>query len=247
MASPIEDMIEEIEEYIDTCKPVAFSSSKISVNRDEIQSLLEELRTRTPEEIRQYRKIINNEKAIIANAEKKAANILAETQIKTDELVSEHLVMKQAYAEANQVMETASKKANEIIDKATAEANEMRMRAVSYTDGLLKSVQDVLVRSMDATKTKADAYLVELQGYLDVVMSNRMELSPSPEEVIINGAQPKVSVPRGTVAKSAQPTNTMRAEAKTAPGQKGTAQEPAKAPLHATGASNKTGDAAKTK
>ena len=45
MSSGIEEIIEEIEEYVDGCKPSAFSPSKIIVNRDELESLLEELRT----------------------------------------------------------------------------------------------------------------------------------------------------------------------------------------------------------
>ena len=54
MSSGIEEIIEEIEEYVDGCKPSAFSPSKIIVNRDELESLLEELRTKTPEEIKRY-------------------------------------------------------------------------------------------------------------------------------------------------------------------------------------------------
>lgn len=37
MASRIEQIIEEIEEYIDGCKPQTFSSSKIIVNREEME------------------------------------------------------------------------------------------------------------------------------------------------------------------------------------------------------------------
>lgn len=192
MASPIEDIIEEIEEYIDTCKPVAFSSTKISVNRDDIQSLLEELRSKTPEEIRRYQKIINNEKAILDNAKKQADTILAQAQIKTDELVSEHQIMQQAYEQANEVVMVATKRAQELLDKATMESNDMRMRAIAYTDNLLKEVQEIVVRSMDSTRTKADAFLNDMQVYLDRVVANRMELSPSPEEAIVNAPQPKV-------------------------------------------------------
>ncbi len=193
MASPIEDIIEEIEEYIDTCKPVAFSSSKISVNRDDIQALIDELRRKTPEEIRRYQKIISNEKAIIANAEKQAANIVAEAQIKTDKLVNEHQIMQVAYDQANEVIMVATQKAQELLDKATIEANDLRARAITYTDDLLKTVQEIIVRSMDSTRTKADTYLAEMQSYLDVVVSNRMELSPSPEETILNAPQPKAA------------------------------------------------------
>ena len=191
MASPIEDIIEEIEEYIDTCKPVAFSSTKISVNRDDIQSLLEELRSKTPEEIRRYQKIINNEKAILDNAKKQADSILAQAQIKTDELISEHQIMQQAYAQANEVVMVATKRAQELLDNATNDANDIRTSAIAYTDQLLMELQEIIVRTMDSTRTKADAYLGELQGYLDRVVANRMELSPSPEETIANAPQPK--------------------------------------------------------
>ncbi len=60
MASRIEQIIEEIEEYIDGCKPQTFSSSKIIVNREEMEELLNELRIKTPEEIKRYQKIISN-------------------------------------------------------------------------------------------------------------------------------------------------------------------------------------------
>ena len=51
MASRIEQIIEEIEEYIDNCKYQALSSSKIIVNKEEMEELLNELRSKTPEEI----------------------------------------------------------------------------------------------------------------------------------------------------------------------------------------------------
>ena len=97
MSSGIEEIIEEIEEYVDGCKPSAFSPSKIIVNRDELESLLEELRTKTPEEIKRYQKIISNKEAILADAQNKADAIIAQAQIQTNELVSEHQIMQQAY------------------------------------------------------------------------------------------------------------------------------------------------------
>ena len=72
MASRIEQIIEEIEEYIDNCKPQTFSSSKIIVNREEMEELLNELRVKTPEEIKRYQKIISNKEAILADAQAKA-------------------------------------------------------------------------------------------------------------------------------------------------------------------------------
>ena len=103
MSSRMEQIIEEIEDYIDGCKTSAISRGKILVNREEIEELLTELRTKTPEEIKRYQKIISNKEAILADAQAKADQIIAQAQIQTNELVSEHQIMQQAYAQANEV------------------------------------------------------------------------------------------------------------------------------------------------
>ena len=54
MSSRIEQLIDEIEEYIEGCKPKFMSSTEIIVNKDEIDELLRELRMKTPDEIKRY-------------------------------------------------------------------------------------------------------------------------------------------------------------------------------------------------
>ncbi len=196
MASGIEEIIEEIEEYIDGCKPSAFSSSKIVVNRDELEGLLEELRTKTPEEIKRYQKIISNKEAILADAQNKADAIIAQAQVQTNELVSEHQIMQQAYAQANEVVMIATKNAQEMLDKATEDANNIREGAIAYTDSLLKSVEEVLTGSMETTRSRTESYLNSMQGYLDVVVANRQELSPQPEP---QARDEEVQIPRTMV------------------------------------------------
>lgn len=182
MASRIEQIIEEIEEYIDNCKPQTFSSSKIVVNREEMEELLNELRVKTPEEIKRYQKIISNKEAILADAQAKADSIIAQAQVKTDELVSEHQIMQQAYAQANEVVMIATKQAQEILDNATNDANSIRMGAMQYTDDILRNLERTISHSMDTAKARNDAYMSSLQGFLDVVTTNRAELNPSVEE-----------------------------------------------------------------
>lgn len=182
MASRIEQIIEEIEEYIDNCKPSTFSSSKIVVNREEMEELLNELRVKTPEEIKRYQKIISNKEAILADAQAKADSIIAKAQVKTDELVSEHQIMQQAYAQANEVVMIATKQAQEILDNATNDANNIRMGAVQYTDDILKNLENTISHAMDSSKARHDAYISTLKGFLDVVTTNRGELNPMAED-----------------------------------------------------------------
>lgn len=177
-ASKIEDIIDEIENYIDECKPSAFSSSKIIVNRDEIETLLQELRTKTPDEIKKYQRMIANREQILADAKAKADEIINKAKGVTNELVSEHQIMQQAYAQANEVILIAQKNAQEKIDRATEDANNIRMGAIAYTDELLANIQTILANSIETTKSHNEAFLTTMQTYLDTVDANRASLIP---------------------------------------------------------------------
>ena len=149
---------------------------------------MEELRTKTPEEIKRYQKIISNKEAILADAQNKADAIIAQAQIQTNELVSEHQIMQQAYAKANEIIMLATKNAQDMLDKATEDANSIRMGAITYTDDLLNTIESVISNSMETTQARTETFMQTMQGYLDIVVANRQELVP--QEV----AQPEPSV-----------------------------------------------------
>ena len=193
MSSKMEQIIEEIEDYIDSCKYQPFSSTNIVVNKEQIEELLAELRTRTPEEIKRYQKMISNKEAILADAQAKADQIIAQAQIQTTELVSEHQIMQQAYAQANEVVMIATKQAQEILDNATNEADSFRMGAMAYTDEQLHGIEDVLSNAIDTSRARYDNLITSLQGFLDVVSQNRSQLFPAEPEPQV--AAPQASEP----------------------------------------------------
>ncbi len=178
MNSKIEQTIEELEQYIDSCKPQAFSSNKIIVNKDQIEEILTELRLRTPEEIKRYQKMISNKEAILADAQAKADTIIAQAEVTHSELVSEHQIMQQAYAQANEVVMIATKQAQEILDNATNDANNIRLSAISYTDELLKNLEAILSGAIEGSKARYENLITGLNSSLQVVLANRAELMP---------------------------------------------------------------------
>ncbi len=178
MSSRIEQLIDEIEVYIDSCKYQPLSNSKIIVNKEEIDELLRELRMRTPDEIKRYQKIISNKEAILNDARAKAEALINEATIHTNELINEHEIMQQAYAQANEVVTMATRQAQEILDNATIEANGMRMAAMQYTDGILANVETLLSQTMKTTRDNYDSFLGALSNYSDIVNANRVELNP---------------------------------------------------------------------
>ena len=179
--SSIENAINEIEDYIASCKYQAFSSTKIVVDKENIDDLISELRKKTPEEIRRYQKIISNRDAILEDARSKAETLINEATVHTNELINEHEIMKQAYDQANRVVSMASAQAQQILDNATNEANSLRIAAMQYMDDMLAHIEEVLTGSAQAAATNYESLVNSLNEYREVVISNRNELHPQPE------------------------------------------------------------------
>ena len=175
--SRIEQLISEIEEYIDSCKFQPLSNTKILVNKEEIEELLVELRLRIPDEIKKYQKIISNQEAILSEARSQADAMVEQATIQTNELVNEHEIMQKAYAQANEVVEQASQQAQTIIDNAIVEANGIRQSAVQYTDDMVKSLQNILNHTLETAQAPFNSFLSAVRSSYDIVTSNRGELA----------------------------------------------------------------------
>lgn len=181
MSSRIEQLIDELEEYIESCKPKFMSNSEIIVNKDEIDELLRELRMKTPDEIKRYQKIISNKEAILNDARAKATALINEATIHTNELISEHEIMQQAYAQANEVVTLAAQQAQDILDKATIEANELKMQATQYTEDRLAELESIILSALQASNTNYGMLMGSLNQYKELIQANRQALHPADE------------------------------------------------------------------
>ena len=181
--SRIEQIISDIESYIDNCKFQPLSNTKIIVNKDQLEDMLNELRLKTPEEVKKYQKILNNKDAIIADAKEQAETIVNAAQIRTEELINEHEIMQRAYAQANALVEQATAQAQQILDSATEDANSIRQGAMDYTDDMLEKLQYIIEKSIRDNRDRYDSLLSGLDNILSIVNNNRNELkTPVPEE-----------------------------------------------------------------
>jgi len=177
MMSRIEQLISEIEEYIDSCKFQALSNSKIIVNKEELEELLVELRLRIPDEIKKYQKIISQQETILNEAQAQADSMVAQASEQTSEMINEHEIMQRAYAHANEVVEQAGIQAQAIVDSAVNDANGIRQSSIQYTDDMLRSLQTIINHTMEGAKGRFDAFMTSMQSSYDIVSSNRNELS----------------------------------------------------------------------
>lgn len=198
--SKIEQLIEEIEAYIEGCKYQTLSNNKIIVNRDEIDELINDLKHCIPEEVTKYQKIISNRDAILKDAQNKAEEMIKKANEMTVKLVSEHEIMQRAYTEANDVVQDANAKADAILTNAQTESEAIRTAAIQYTDDSLAMIQQILSSSMEQVGARCNEMMEALRTNLDVTNQNRKQLHPT-KKTQTSGTQSAYAAQRQPVSR----------------------------------------------
>ncbi len=183
MSNRIEQVIGDIEEYIDGCKMQAFSNTKIIVDRPQLEEFLDELRQYTPEEVKKYQRMLNNRDKILSDAKKKAAEVEDKAQAYADHLVSENQITRMAYDKANEILKDAQEQAKEMLDSATEESDAIRKGALDYTNAMLENLRSIVSGTVEDTQNRYTALLSSLSEHLNIIESNQRELNnQAPEQ-----------------------------------------------------------------
>lgn len=173
----IEQLIEEMYEYIEGCKPKGFSTTQVIVMKEEIYDILDEMKLKIPEEIKRCAKVVSNKDQIIANAEERAEKIIADAKRQAEMLVQDSEIMRQAYLQANEMVSRATAQANQYINDASEQAETISVNALNYTNDLLAVVERTVTYTYEETKAKTEEMLHILEKNLKQIQENRRELS----------------------------------------------------------------------
>ncbi|MBR0086659.1 MAG: vacuolar family H+-ATPase subunit H [Lachnospiraceae bacterium] len=177
MANKIEQVIADIEEYIDGCKMQAFSNTKIIVDRPQIEQFLDELREYTPEEVKKYQRMLNNRDKILNDANKQAKEIEEKSQAYAEHLVSENSITKMAYSRADDILKEANSQAEAIVESANADAKIIREGAMAYANDMLSTLQSILNGSIEDISRNFTDLLNTLSDHRNIVTANQKELN----------------------------------------------------------------------
>lgn len=180
--SKIEQVIDDLERFIDNCKFQTLSSTKIIVNKQDIDEFIRTLRMNTPDEIKRYEKIIANRDAILNDAKKKAEQLINAANAQSNEMLNETEIIQQAYADADQIVADATDQARQILDEAVMQSNGLKEQAVAYVDGIMSNVQDIMRAGMDNTQRYYDQMMDALEATGQELTANRKSLYEEPEE-----------------------------------------------------------------
>jgi|UniRef100_UPI004028C626 ribosomal protein L12E/L44/L45/RPP1/RPP2/vacuolar-type H+-ATPase subunit H len=202
----IEEMISEIEIFIDNCKYKPLSSSMIIVPKDDLEQMLNELKLKLPNEIERCKKIMRNKEAILADARTRADSIITESVAEANKLVDQSQIVELANIRANEILDMARSQADQIVNEANADANEIRLGSMYYTKDKLTEVSNYINATLEAEKTNYDNLIQSLQSNLDIVLNNTNEING--DIANMTGAAQQAAAPEEATQTASEENNT---------------------------------------
>lgn len=187
----IEQLVEDIYEFVESCKMQPFSTTKVIVPKDELYDLLDELRLSTPEEITRYKKILVNRDAILADAEKRANDIINDADNRALSMINEHEIMQKAYDQANEMVSKATAEADRLLSEANYESNQIRTSSLTYTEELLNRVETIVTNTYNQANNDYENLTNDLKGTLNLINDNKQELAVPDKEYQDNQEEDK--------------------------------------------------------
>ena len=139
-------LLENLEEILESGSKVPFST-KVMVDAGELRDIIEEIRLKLPDELKQAKWIKEERQRILVEAQNEADDIIKEAENRIISMIDEHEITKKAYEKKVEIIETANEMSREI--KSGTE---------EYADGVLAGIE------------------VALEDALKVIKNNRKEL-----------------------------------------------------------------------
>jgi len=158
------DYLDDIEEVLETSKSLPFTN-KISVEKERVLDILNEIRLNLPDDIRAAQRILGDHDRIVAEAERKSQSIIESAENEAKIRTNNH-----------EIFRRASDQASETVEEAKKNARDLRLNAMDYADSMLKDAEDQVKDYMANLEMQHKKVMDYFNQLIDVIYENRQQL-----------------------------------------------------------------------
>ena len=153
----INESLDMLEELLENAKQVPFANKKVLVDPDRVRTIIDDMRYNMPSEIKKAESVMAERDKIIADAQKKADQLMKTAEERAKILIANETIVKQARELANDIVAKANSMEKEIreammlkIDKLFAQTEK------SFANGLAEIKQSRAAIKAVSKKKKDD-------------------------------------------------------------------------------------------
>lgn len=148
--------------------------NQIILKEGDILSIVDQMRTSIPEEIKQARRIIQEKERILTQAQAETSNLLARAREETERAMQREGLLHAAEERSQELVQQATRRSDEIIHQAEEEAERLKDEADNYVVETLRAMRAHLM----GIETEVGHTIMSIERGLDA-----MESAPSEEDI----------------------------------------------------------------
>ncbi len=138
------ELLEEIESLIEDGKSIPFTAKRL-IDVEVLEQILEEIKNKMPDEMKQAKWIKEERTRILQEANKEAEDIVKEAENRIIEMIDEHEITKQAYLRQDQIIDEAKRHSREITEGTKVYTDEI----LSEAEAKIKDLSEHLNESQN--------------------------------------------------------------------------------------------------
>ncbi len=142
----IEEILDALDELLDTALTLPLSGGKCVVDADKIRSLVDDIRLNLPSEMKQAKGIVSDRGEIISVAKREAEGIMTKAEERAKALIAQDEIYRQAQERAADTLRQAQQK-----------SREMRAAAQEFSDQTMRFVEEAMVKSLGELRSTRQA------------------------------------------------------------------------------------------
>jgi vacuolar-type H+-ATPase subunit H len=130
------ELIDRLEIIVDQARSIPFTDNCL-VDREEMLILISMVRENLPNEIKQAKWLLDQNKQLIAEARKEAESIMREAEMRMTSMIDEHEITHKARSMASQTLENAN-----------ISASQIRTKSLDYAKKKLSDLEEQLTQML---------------------------------------------------------------------------------------------------
>ncbi len=155
------DIIEDFQKKLDETTNFMMSK-KVLVEREEIQTLLTNIQTFLPDEMKHAKWIEVEREKIIENANLEATQVIDNANKQHNLIIDDAKAKFESMVQESEVLKEAEKRASELLENTNNEAKAIKMNAYNYSEEILSFAK----ASIDEKSEEIKKDLLSLQEFL---------------------------------------------------------------------------------
>ncbi|MBR3888311.1 MAG: ATPase [Clostridia bacterium] len=133
-------LLETIEEMINRSAGVPLTK-KTLIDKDEFLSLVNDIKIKLPDELKQAKWVKEERQKILVDAQKEANQLIKEAENRIIAMIDEHEITKKAYEQKTEIIDSANAFSKDLIDGTK-----------KYADDILAELEATLQEKLDTIK-----------------------------------------------------------------------------------------------